>query len=253
MKKSMGILLVAVMLLITQSSFGQLASDIEKQNKKGNAVFLVVTDGGTDLASTKEIAMKAKKSYSKSEVLILDRSDKANAELVKKYSLAGSQTPLIIVVASNGVVTGGFIKSQATAESLVAAIPTKRQAEALLGFNQNKPVFVVLSKKSMKDKATAIEECKKACTELNGNAVIVDVNLEDKAEASFIKLLNPDLTATKTNVLVFNGKGQFSSKLEAPLQSSSLSVAAKKVPSSGCAPGACGSNKGCAKPKSCGK
>lgn len=251
MKKHMGFLVVAVMLLLAQSSFGQLASDIAKQNKKGNAVFLVVTDGGTDLASTKEIALKAKKSYSKSEVLTLDRSDKANAELVKKYSLTGSQVPLILVVASNGVATGGFIKSQATAEGLVAAIPTKRQAEALLSFDQNKPVFVVVSKKSMKDKATVMEECKKACTELNGNANIVDVNLEDKAEASFIKLLNPDLAATKTNVMVFNGKGQFSSKFEAPLTSADLATSAKKAPSGGCCPG--GSSKGCGKAKACGK
>jgi len=187
--------------------------------------------------------LKAKKSYPKSEVLTLDRSDKTNAEIVKKYSLAGSQTPLILVVASNGVVSGGYLKSQATAENLIASIPTKRQAEALLGFSQNKPVFVVVSKKSMKDKTTAIEECKKACTALKGNAVVVDVNLDDKSEASFIKLLNPDLTATKTNVLVFNGKGQFSSKYESPFESASLAASATKViKSGGCCPG--GSNSG---------
>lgn len=251
MKKNLGILLVAVMLFLSQSIFGQLSADIDKQNKKGNVVFLVVTDGGTDLAPTKEIALKAKKSYSKSEVLTMDKSDKANTELVKKYSLAGSQTPLILVVASNGVVTGGYSKDQATSENLVAAIPTKKQAEALLGFSQNKPVFVVVSKKSMKDKTTLIEECKKACTELNGNAVVVDVNLDDKTEASFIKLLNPDLAATKTNVLVFNSKGQFSSKFEAPVKSADLTASAKKVSGGGCCPG--GSSKGCGKPKGCGK
>jgi hypothetical protein len=245
MKKNLSILLVAVMLFLTQTGFGQLKSDIEKQNKKGNAVFLVVTDGGTDLASTKEIALNAKKSYTKSEVLTMDRSDKANSDLVQKYSLAGSQTPLILVVASNGVVSGGYLKSDATAEKLIAAIPTKKQAEALLAFSQNKSALVLVSKKSMKDKAAAIEECKKACTTLKGNAVVVDVNLEDKSEASFIKLLNPDLTASKTNVLVFNGKGQFTSKFEAPLQSTDIATSATKVIKSSCCPG--GNSGGCGK------
>jgi hypothetical protein len=251
MKKNIGILLVTVILFLTQSSFGQLKSDIEKQNKKGNAVFLVVTDGGTDLASAKEIALKAKKSCSKSEVLTMDKADKANAELVKKYGLAGSQTPLILVIASNGVVSGGYLKSQATAENLVDAIPTKKQAEALLGFSENKPVMVVISKKTMTDKTIAIEECKKAAKELNGNAVVVDVSLDDKSEAAFIKLLNPDLTASKTNVMVFNNKGQFSSKFESPVKSMDLVSAAKKAPSGGCCPG--GSSKGCAPTKGCGK
>jgi hypothetical protein len=237
MKKNMNILLAAALILITQSVFGQVSSDIESQNKKGNAVFLVVTDGGNDLASTKEIAMKAKTLYSKSVVLTLDKSDKANAELVKKYGLAGSITPMILVIASNGVVTDGYPKEQATPEKLVGGLPTKRQAEALLAFNQNKPAFVVLSKKSMTDKNATIEECKKASTALNGNAVVVDVNLDDKSEASFIALLNPDLAATKTNVMVFTSKGQFSSKFEAPVQSAALITAAKKAPGGCCPPG----------------
>lgn len=243
--KYFGILLVALMLFLTQTGFGQLKSDIEKQNKKGNVVFLVVTDGENDLASTKEIALSAKKLYPKSAVFTMDKANKANAELVQNYRLNGSPTPLILVIASNGVVSGGFYKNQATPEKLVAAIPTKKQAEAILSFSQNKPVMIVLSRKTLSDKAKAIEECKKATTALNNNAVVVDVDLDDKAEVSFIKLLNADLMASKTNILVYNNKGQFSSKFEAPFQSDALVTAAKKAPSGGCCSG--GSSKGCGK------
>ena len=244
MKKSLSILLTAAFILITQSVVGQVSSEIENQNKKGNVVFLVVTYGGNDMASTKEIAMKAKLLYPKSAVLTLDKSDKANAELVKKYGLLGAQTPMILVIASIGVVTDGYLKSQATPEKLVEGIPTKRQSEALLGFDQKKPVFVVMYKKAMADKTAAKEECKKAAVALNGRAVIVEVDLDDKSEAPFITLLNPDLPVTKTIVHVFNSKGQFTSKFEAPLQSSALVTAAKKAPKE-CCPG--GNSKDCKK------
>lgn len=243
MENKTNIFIIATLLLITNSVFGQLSSEIDNQNKKGNAVFLVVTEGGNDLTSTKEIALKAKSIYSKSAVLTLDKSDKANAELVKKYGLSGSIAPMILVIASNGVVTDGYPKAQATPEKLVEGIPTKRQSEALLGFDQNKPVFVVMHKKSFTDRAATVEECKKASTALKGNAVVVVVDLDDKSEAPFITLLNPDLPVTKTIVHVFNNKGQFISKFTTPILSSALVTAAKKVPSGGCCPP--GSGKSC--------
>ena len=246
MKKSVIIFFTAILFLTAQICIGQVAADIENQNKKGNAVFLIVTDGGTDLAATKEIAMKAKSLYPKSAVLTLDKSDKANTALVKKYGLLGAQTPMILVIASIGVVTDGYLKSEATPEKLVEGIPTKRQSEALLGFDRKKPVFVVMYKKTMTDKIAVIEECKKAAVTLNGRAVIVEVDLDDKSEAPFITLLNPNLPVTKTIVHVFNSKGQFSSKFAAPLQSSALVAAATKAPGGCCPPG---SGKSCAPKK----
>jgi hypothetical protein len=242
------LLLVAIVtcLMFTSSGFSQTKAKIDNANEKGNVVFLVVTDGNTKLSEAKEMAAKAQKKFPKSEVIVLDKSDKANTALISKYGLAGTQTPLILVIASNGVVAGGSLLNQATPEDLIGSIPTKKQAIALLAFSEGKPAFIVLYKKTMKDKSLAVEECKKASAELGGKAVVVDVDLDDKNEAGFLSLLKPDMKATATNVLVFNGKGLFTGEFKAPVKSSALIASSRKVVKSGCAPGACGSgNSGC--------
>ncbi len=237
MRYFLSVFFTATFFWASQICTAQVSVEIANQNKKGNAVFLVVTNGGIDLPATREIALKANKLYPKSSVITLDKSDKANAELVKKYGLSGSATPMIMVIASNGVVTDGYPKNEATPQKLVEGIPTKRQSEALLGFDQKKPVFVVMYKKNFTDRATVTDACKKAALALNGKAVVVEVDLDDKAEAEFIKLLNPDLPVTKTIVHVFNSKGQFTSDFSAPIKTDALVAAAKKTQTACCPPG----------------
>jgi len=247
MKKNVKWIIAIAFVLLATTSFSQTKEKIDKANAKGNAVFLTVTDGSKMLSEVKDMAIKAQKKYPKSEVIALDRSDKANAALVTKYGLSGAPLPLILVMASNGVVGGGLQLKDATPEALAGLIPTKKQAQALLAFSEGKTAYIVLYKKSMKDKASAIAECNKAASGLSGKAVVVDVDLDDKSEAEFLSLLKPEMTATNTHVLVFNGKGQFTGEFTAPVQSSALVASAKKVVKSGCAPGACGSGtSGCA-------
>ncbi|MEI6748196.1 MAG: hypothetical protein ACOYMF_07395 [Bacteroidales bacterium] len=245
MKKNILLFLAVVTCIIsTSNAFSQTKAKIDKANAKGNVVFLAVTDGNKKLTEARDMAAKAQKKFPKSEVIVLDRTDKANAALISKYGLAGAQTPIILVIASNGVAAGGSLLDHATPEDLVETIPTKKQAQALLAFSEGKPAFIVLYKKAMKDKAQAVEVCKKASADLGGKAVVVDVDLDDKNEAGFLGLLKPDMKATATNVLVFNSKGQFTGEFKAPVKSAILIATSRKAVKGGCAPGACGSS-GC--------
>ena len=45
------------LILISQLCSGQVAVEIQNENQKGNAVFLVVTDGESNLSSAREIAV----------------------------------------------------------------------------------------------------------------------------------------------------------------------------------------------------
>jgi len=232
--------------MIASTAFAQTKEKIEKANTKGNVVFLTVTDGTKMLAETKEMAGKAQKKFPKSEVIPLDKSDKSNAALVSKYGLSGTQAPMILVMAPNGVVAGGYALNQATTENLVDLIPTRKQAVALLSFSEGNPAFIILYKKSMKDKTKIVEECNKAVSGLNGKAVIVDVDLDDKSEAEFLSLLKPEMTANTIHVLVFNSKGQFTDEFKTSVQSSALIASSKKVIKNGCCPGGSESS-GCGK------
>jgi len=233
-------MVIAAFVMISSTCFAQTKEKIDKAKTKGNVVFLAVTDGSKMLTEVNAMAAKSQKKYPKSEVINLDRTDKTNAALVTKYGLSGAPLPIILVIAPNGVVGGGLQLKDATPEELVGLIPTKKQAQALLAFSEGKPAYIVLYKKSMKDKANAVAECNKAAAGL-GKAVVVDVDLDDKSEAEFLKLLQPEMSATASHVLVFNAKGQFTDEFTAPVQSPALIASAKKVVKSGCAPGACGS------------
>lgn len=239
-----GMITIFAFVLITTIGFSQTKDKIDKAKAKGNVVFLAVTDGSKMIMEAKDMAAKAQKKYPKSEVITLDRTDKANAALVTKYGMSGAPMPLILVMAPNGVIGGGLQLKDATAEELVGLIPTKKQAIALLAFSESKPAFIVLYKKSMKDKAQAMAECNKAAAGLSGKAVVVDVDLDDKSEAEFLSLLKPEMTATTSHVLVFNAKGQFSDEFKTPVQSAKLVTSARKVAKGGCCPGGSGSS-GC--------
>ena len=197
------LLVVIIGILISSTGFSQTKEKIDKSNSKGKVVFLVVTEGSKMLPEAKDMAVKAQKKYPKSEIITMDRTDKANSILVTKYGLAGAPLPMILVVAPNGVVGGGLQLNQATPEDLLDLVPTKRQASALLAFSENKPAFIVLFKKNMKDKQKVVEVCNEAASGLGGKAVVVEVDLDDKSENSFMSLLKPDMKATTTHVLVF--------------------------------------------------
>jgi len=231
------VLWLFAIVLIVSTGFTQTKDKLDIAVSKGNVVFLVVTDGVAKFSEANEIVTRAQKQYPKSEVITLDRLDQSNTTLVSKFGLAGATTPIILVVAANGVVTGGYVLGEASPEKLVDAIPTKKQADALLAFSEGKTAFIVLYKKSMIDKSAVIDECRKAAMGLNAKAVVVEVDLEDKNEVGFLSLLKPEMAATSTHVLVFNAKGQFTGEFQSPVASSDLVATSRKVLSSGCAPG----------------
>ncbi|NVO20363.1 MAG: hypothetical protein HXX13_11720 [Bacteroidetes bacterium] len=245
-KEFVRVIATTVLIMVACFVMAQTKVKIDKSGSKGNVVFLVVTEGSKQLPEATNMAIKTQRKYPKSEVIAMDRTDKANSTLVTKYGLAGAPLPIILVIATNGVVAGGLQLSEATPEDLLDLVPTKRQAAALLAFSENKPAFIVLYKKNMKDKLKVVEECNKAAAGLGGKAVVVEVDLDDKSETGFMSLLKPDMKATTTHVLVFNAKGQFTDEHKSPVQSAILIASSKKVVKSSCAPGACGSG-GCGK------
>lgn len=222
--------------------------DIEKANKAGKTVFLVVTDQGiANTAKAESIALKAKKLHPKSVIVKMNRSEAANKELVAKYRLAGAPLPLILVIASNGIVTGGYPLRQATPELLIALIPTKKKGEVMLALNQGKSVFIVVSKKSMLKRKEVISKCEIACKEMNGKAKVVEIDLDDANEKKFLKELKVNQTTAQPQTYVINAQGQITGTLNGVVDSKTLVATAAKKPAGGCCPP--GSKKSCAPKK----
>ncbi|MFH1320155.1 MAG: hypothetical protein ABII90_05805 [Bacteroidota bacterium] len=221
-----------------------VSEEIEKANNAGKAVFMVVTDPAVvNTTNALNTAQQAKKLHPKSAVIKMNRSDAVNKELVAKYRLAGAPLPLILVIASNGVVTGGYQVNQATADNLVALIPSPKKAEVLLTLNQRKSAFIVVSKKSMLKKKEVVSKCQLACAEMNNRAKVIEIDLDDTKEKSFLSELKVNQLATQPQTYVINANGQMTGTLSGVVDTKTLIATATKAAGGGCCPK--GSKKSC--------
>ncbi len=101
---------------------------LEKAHSAGKAVFVVVSGNGvTGVDKAVLIAEKAKAIYKNAVLVQMNRDDAANTQLVNEWRLSGAPLPLILVVSPKGILTGGQILAQATAESLAAFIPSPKK------------------------------------------------------------------------------------------------------------------------------
>jgi len=253
MKTKMFLCFLSFLFTISFSSFADSSKEIESAKKSGKCMYLVITDKnakGTD--ELVKLAEDAQKKAKKTSIIKIDRDDKANEAIITKYRLAGVPVPLILVLAPNGAVSGSLSKQDASVDKLLAFLPTPKQAEVLQGFENGKAAMIICSKKSLKDKDNLSSECDKAIKGLDNKALKVIVDVENKEEKNFLDLIKPDLT--KTTILIFNGKGQYTSTLEANASSDDIIKAVNKKMGGGCCPG--GSGSGCGKPNNnsgCGK
>ena len=121
--KKITIIIICSLFVITNIFAQGVSADIQKAQKSGNSIFIVVTDKlakGTDYLV--KLSEGANKKVKKNVVLKLDRDEKANADLVAKYRIAGAQLPIILVVASNGVVTGALTSEDASIEKIISTL-----------------------------------------------------------------------------------------------------------------------------------
>lgn len=222
--------------------------DIEKANKKGQVVFLVVTEkGNSQNQAAKDLAQNAQKQIAKSTVLELDRSIIVNYDLIQKYRLAGAPTPLILVIATNGCVAGGAPLQGLTADALLKMVPTPKEEGVIKAINDGHSVFVVFSKKSDTKNKKQIDACQKACSSMGDKAKTINVDIEDKNEKSFIAKFNVDNNASFPVTYVINSQGQVATSFNGITEAKNLVTAAQKKVSSGCCPP--GGGKSCAPTK----
>jgi hypothetical protein len=226
---------------------GTVKDDLEKAKKAGNAVFLVITGtGATGLDDLVTIANDANKKVKKSAVIKMDRDDAANSELVTKFGVAGVQLPFILVISPKGYAVGGFPGANATADNLVNLIPSPKYDMVLDALNNKKPVFVVAYKQSFTDKATTLATCKSAVDKVPSKATIVEIDMDDAKEATFLKQIGVNTVATSTVTVVINVAGNITGNYTGATDAQTLATAATKVVKSCCAGG---SSKGCGSPK----
>ena len=243
---------IAVLLIGALASVASASAqkDLDSAANSGKVAFVVVTDQGTAGADqATDMAKQAAKQVKKSTVVKLDRSDPANVDLVAKYRLAGAPVPLILVSARNGVLAGGLPAAQATADKLVALVPSPKKAETLLALQSGKAVLLSISRQSMTKQTDARTACAAACGQLQDRCTTVQIDMDDPAETAFLTSMKVNLASTEPVTLVVNAQGQVTGTYTGAADATLLVQAATKK-AGGCCPSTVQNpNASCAPPK----
>lgn len=208
---------------------------------------LISEPGTAGVDQAKEMVQAAVKQVSGSVLVEMNRADANNSDLVARFRVAGAPLPLVLVIAPNGVVAGGMVAAQASAEKLVKLVPSPKKVEVLQAVQSGKAVFITAARRGMGAQLKAQESCARACAQVGAASVSILVNMDDPAEAQFLADLKVSPIATEPVTVVVNPMGQVTGSFVGAVPVGDLVAAANKK-AGGCAPGACGPGSG----KTCG-
>jgi hypothetical protein len=227
---------VMVVIGLSVPAMASPRNDLESAQRQEKLAFILVTEpGAPGTAQARDLVREAMKQVRKCVLVELDRSDPDNVDLVAKYRLAGAPLPLILLAAGNGALAGGLPASQATAERLVAMVPSPKKAEILLALQGGKSVFVVASRKGMKTSSGAMSSCSMACGQMGGTSATVEIDMDDPDEATFLGQLKVDRSSPEPVTLVVNALGQVTATYSGAVDVTNLVQAATKK-AGGCCP-----------------
>lgn len=171
-------------------------------------------------------------------------TDPAEKEIVDEYDLDRVPMPLVLVIAPNGAITGGFPIEFSEGDLLSAfASPATQQCIKLLQDGKLVLLCVQSDQTGMNEEAMQGVKDFTADDRFREAAEIVSLDPSDEAEGFFLKDLQVD-PATKTAVTVFLAPpGAPIAMFEGPTTKDQLLAELQKAGS--CGPGGCGPGGSC--------
>jgi hypothetical protein len=163
----------------------------------------------------------------------------ANQGLMKRDGLAGAPTPLTLVIAPNGAVTGG-ITGTADAAKITSAFASDGMASVLKVLQSGKLALVCVQNgrtrfngESMKA-ATAF----KADSRLPGAVEIVKIDPSNRGEAKFLGMCKVEPSASNAQIVMIVPPGRILGRFEGQTTKDTMYASLQTaLKSSGCTPG----------------
>jgi hypothetical protein len=171
------------------------------------------------------------------EVNVTLASEKA---IVEKFDLDRAPMPLILAIAPNGAITGGF-PTEVERQKLLDAFASPRTEKCMKHLQDNRLVFLCMQNGSTKSNDEAMKGVRefKADARFAPATEIVMLDPTDAAEASFLKDLQVD-PKTESAVTIFLAPPGVPVAMYEGATNKDTIVAALQKASSSCGPGGCG-------------
>lgn len=165
-------------------------------------------------------------------------------EFVEEYGLERAPLPLVLAIAPNGAITGGF-PTQFSEEELLNAFATPATEKSMKELQAGKLVLLCVQNESSAAREAAVAAAREFQRDprFAGASEIVMLDPTDTAEASFLRDLQINSTANAVTVLLAP-PGSPIAMFEGAISKAQLVEAVEKAGSGSCPGGQCGPN-GC--------
>ncbi len=230
---------------------GKCAEAVEKAGGADKYVYaLFYRESNDQLAKARSLVESARKKVSrKSELVEINITDQSEQDIVAKFGANRAPMPLILILAPNGAVMGGFPTMQLTDDArLVDAVGCKASEQTMKALQQKNMVLLCCQGKSTKENDGAmrgVEEFVKDA-KYSPTTAVVTIDPSDPAAAKFLTQVGMDPKASVATTALLAPPGSVAGTFQGALTKDKLvaAVQAAATPKGGCCPG--GSSKGCA-------
>jgi len=239
---------VAAEIAQTQAGEGKGAAAVQ-QAAAGNKylfAFFYEKDDEATRAARKTFDEGLKKLTPAPESVAVDRTAPGESELVAKYGVERAPMPLVLALAPNGAVTGGFAAAQLTEERLRDSVASAGMQECLKALQERKLVFICLQNRSTRDNEAAMTGVNefKADARFAAATYVVKVDPTDKSEAKLLAQLKADPQAKVASTALLAPPGVVVVKVDGGTSKDTMVASLTKAMSScgpsGCGPSGCG-------------
>lgn len=226
---------------------GKSMAAIKQASEAGKYLFVFFSKADDDqTAAMRAVFDKAvEKIADRAQSIAVNVSDVSEKAIVDKYDLSRAPMPLVLAIAPNGAITGGF-PTKFDEQQLLNAFATPGTEKVMKSLQDGKLVFVCVQNSKTTSNDAALQGVRdfKADVRYASATEVVTLDPSDKKEARFLTDLQVP-TETKEAVTVFVvPPGQAIAKIGGPTNKDALIDVLSKA-NTGCGPGGCGPG-GCA-------
>jgi hypothetical protein len=221
---------------------GKGMAAIQQAADASRYLFVFFSKAGDEqtLAMRKVFDAAAQKVADRANGIAVDITDAAEKAIVDKFDLERAPMPLVLALAPNGAITGGF-PSKFEEKQLLEAFVSPATEKCMKSLQDGKLVFLCIQNAKTKSNDAAMKGVNdfKADERFGHATTVITLDPTDKKEAAFLADLQlaPEITEATTVFLVPPGRPV--AKYEGATDKQTLVDTLGKA-NTGCGPGGCG-------------
>jgi hypothetical protein len=204
-------------------------------------MFFSKTDDDQTLAMRKVFDKTMEKVADRAQWIAVSTNDSSEKAIVAKFDLGRAPMPLVLAMAPNGAITGGF-PNKCEEQQLLNAFATPVTEKVMKQLQDNKLVFVCVQNGKTKSNDAAMQGVRdfKADARFASATEIVMLDPTDSAEASFLADMKVDPKTEEAMTVFLAPPGSAIAEYKGATDKTELVATLQKASSGSCAGGSCG-------------